>query len=67
MDTNKVLLTVDDIFRMKGVQPGYEPTDLEYEQAVNTAEDLNKKYLETNDAGAVDAPVYHVDEPSRQL
>ena len=47
MDTNKVLLTVDDIFRMKGVQPGYEPTDLEYEQAVNTAEDLNKKYLET--------------------
>jgi hypothetical protein len=47
MDTNKVLLTVDDIFRMKGAQPGYEPTDLEYEQAVNTAEDLNKKYLET--------------------
>jgi hypothetical protein len=47
MDTNKILLTVDDIFRMKGVQPGYEPTDLEYEQAVKTAEDLNKKKLES--------------------
>ena len=47
MDTNKILLTVDDIFRMKGVQPGYDPTDLEYEQAVKTAEDLNKKKLES--------------------
>jgi hypothetical protein len=37
---------------MKGVQPGYEPTDLEYEQAVKTAEDLNKKKLQANDAGA---------------
>lgn len=46
MDTNKILLTVDDIFRMKGVQPGYEPTDLEYEQAVKTAEDLNKQKLQ---------------------
>ena len=46
MDTNKILLTVDDIFRMKGVQPGYDPTDLEYEQAVKTAEDLNKQKLQ---------------------
>lgn len=46
MDTNKVLLTVDDIFRMKGVQPGYDPTDLEYEQAVKTADDLNKQKLQ---------------------
>ena len=46
MDTNKVLLTVDDIFRMKGARPGYEPTDLEYEQAVKTAEDLNKQKLQ---------------------
>jgi hypothetical protein len=47
MDTNKILLTVDDIFRMKGVQPGYDPTDLEYEQAVKTADDLNKQKLQT--------------------
>ena len=47
MDTNKILLTVDDIFRMKGVQPGYDPTDLEYEQAVKTADELNKQKLQT--------------------
>lgn len=47
MDTNKALLTVDDIFRMKGVPSGYSPTDLEYEQAVKTADDLNKKKLES--------------------
>ena len=46
MDTNKILLTVDDIFRMKGVQLGYEPTDLEYEQAVKTAEEFNKQKLQ---------------------
>lgn len=46
MDTNKILLTVDDIFRMKGVQPGYDPTDLEYEQAVKTAEEFNKQKLQ---------------------
>jgi len=46
MDTNKILLTVDDIFRMKGVRPGYDPTDLEYEQAVKTAEEFNKQKLQ---------------------
>jgi len=47
MDTNKVLLTVDDIFRMKGVRPGYSPTDLEYEQAEKTVADLNKAKLQS--------------------
>jgi hypothetical protein len=47
METNKYLLTVDDIFRMQGRQPGFSPTDLEYEQAVKTVNDLNKSALET--------------------
>lgn len=46
-DTNKYLLTVDDIFRMQGRQPGFSPTDLEYEQAVKTVNDLNKSKLES--------------------
>jgi hypothetical protein len=45
MDTNKQLLTVDDLFRMQGRQPGFSPSDLQYEQAVKTVEALNKEKL----------------------
>jgi hypothetical protein len=44
-DTNKILLTVDDIFRMQGRQPGFDPSDLEYEQANKTADDMNRDLL----------------------
>jgi hypothetical protein len=44
-DTNKILLTVDDIFRMQGRQRGFDPTDLEYEQANKTADDMNRDLL----------------------
>lgn len=46
-DTNKYLLTIDDIFRMQGRQPGFSPSDLEYEQATKTVNDLNKSKLES--------------------
>jgi hypothetical protein len=46
MDTNKRLLTVDDIFTMKGMPDGWSPNDFEYEQAQKTADDFNKKMLE---------------------
>jgi hypothetical protein len=46
-DTNKYLLTIDDIFRMQGRRPGFVPTDLEYEQATKTINDLNKSKLES--------------------
>jgi hypothetical protein len=45
MDTNKQLLTVDDLFRLQGRQPGWSPTDMEYEQAIKTVEALNKEKL----------------------
>lgn len=45
MDTNKQLLTVDNLFRMQGRQPGWSPSDMEYEQAVKTVEALNKEKL----------------------
>jgi hypothetical protein len=45
MDTNKQLLTVDDLFRMQGRQSGWSPSDMEYEQAVKTVEALNKEKL----------------------
>jgi hypothetical protein len=46
-DTNKYLLTIDDIFRMQGRQPGFVPSDFEYEQAQKTINDLNKSKLES--------------------
>jgi hypothetical protein len=45
MDQNKQLLTVDDLFRLQGRQPGWSPTDLEFDQAVKTVEALNKEKL----------------------
>jgi len=45
MDTNKQLLTVDDLFRMQGRRKGWSPSDMEYEQAVKTVEALNKEKL----------------------
>jgi len=45
MDTNKQLLTVDDLFRMQNRQKGWSPSDMEYEQAVKTVEALNKEKL----------------------
>jgi hypothetical protein len=45
MDPNKQLLTVDDLFRMQGRQPGFSPSDMEYDQAVKTVESLNKEKL----------------------
>ena len=45
MDQNKQLLTVDDLFRLPGRQPGWSPTDLEFDQAVKTVEALNKEKL----------------------
>ena len=58
METNKYLLTVDDIFRMQGRQPGFSPTDLEYEQAVKTVNDLNKSKLESMMSPEKNAPQY---------
>lgn len=46
MDTNKTLLTVDDIFRMEGRQKGWSPTDAELKAAQATVNDLNKSRLD---------------------
>lgn len=57
-DTNKILLTVDDIFRMQGRQRGFDPSDLEYEQANKTAEDLNRDKLKAMMAPEQAMPSY---------
>jgi hypothetical protein len=57
-DTNKYLLTIDDIFRMQGRQAGFTPSDFEYEQAQKTINDLNKSKLESMMSPELAAPKY---------
>jgi hypothetical protein len=57
-DTNKYLLTIDDIFRMQGRQRGWWPSDFEYEQAQKTVNDLNKSKLESMMSPEKSAPQY---------
>lgn len=57
-DTNKILLTVDDIFRMQARQRGFSPSDLEYEQANKTAEDFNRDKLKAMMAPEQAMPSY---------